>query len=102
MNIAANNPRIIALDSLVRQLGLTREGVVSCLFFAVNAFCGERGRQAVQALRAEHEFDAKWHFVFDDFARDVGVSPTHLLDLLETGIAQFGPRFATSKRETLQ
>jgi hypothetical protein len=101
VNISNDDPRIIRLDAYVRELGLTNEGVLSCLFHVVHAYCGERGRQAIAQLRDEHEFEV-FTFEFDAFADAVGVTPTHLFDLLETGIVTFGPKFATTKRETLQ
>lgn len=101
MIIATDDPRLMRIDARVQQLGLTQEQALSCLLHAVHAYGGERGRLAVQYLREQHEADERWIFCFDDLALMAGVTPAHLLNLLETGVAEFGERFA-SKRMVLQ
>jgi hypothetical protein len=92
MMLAADDPRLIRLDSQVRALGLSQEQVLSAMMFAVHAYGGERGQRAVRQLCAMHRNDARWTFDFDRFAAMAGVSPDHLFTLLETGVAEFGPR----------
>ena len=101
MKLATDDPRLIRLDTQCRALGLSQEQALSCLFFAVHSFCGARGQLAVAELRGEHEGERRWVFNFDDFALMAGVTPSYLLALFETGVAQFGEQIKRGK-ETLQ
>ena len=102
MNLPSDDPRAVRLDRRVRELGLTNEQAISCLFFAMHAYGGERGRQALRQLRAEHAHDERWTFDFDELADLAGVTPSHLLALLETGITEFGERIKRGNREAMQ